>query len=153
MTRSGCSVPNDGLKGDANWSSIFGDPTTILFYVDPDHRDDNEHVGETIKNSQILPEKLRSYVVINYAATWLPNVFIQNAIESKQRQFTHATFVKDLSKTLIKCWSLADDSSDVLLIGRDGLLKFYHAGPLAPAKVEELLGLIRKDVNQTNSGD
>ena len=141
-----CEVSNGGLEDDRPWVAEFGAMPTIIFYVDPDERATNDHVAQAIKNSNLRPDAIRSYAIINYAASWLPNLFIQNAIEQKQKEFVHTTYVKDLTKRIVSCWSVADDASVVMLVAKDGVLKFYHAGAVPPAKLEEFMSLLKSDI-------
>lgn len=68
----------DGTK----WSSseIKG-KVFAFFYVDPDEKDLNEHVGQALK-AENFPENLYgSLAVINMDATWLPNWILKRLDE------------------------------------------------------------------------
>src|SRR5690606_27897574 len=80
------------LKGDLGgridgspWTSeMLKDKVWGFFYVDPDHRDLNEHLKEALDKAQFAKEKYGSVAVINMDASWLPNAIIASSIESNQ---------------------------------------------------------------------
>ena len=74
-------VLQDDLGGRLDgtpWSSeeLVSGKIIILFYVDPDESELNNHVTVAIKAEKFPLEKTGSVAVINMAATWLPNVKI-----------------------------------------------------------------------------
>jgi predicted transcriptional regulator len=117
-----------------------------LFYVDPDAKNMNEHVAAAIREAGFDKSKYALIAVINMAATWLPNAAIEKMLKSHQGDYPDTIYVKDLNKTLVSRWGLADDSSNVLLFDKEGKALFQKNGRLSDAEVSTLLGLIRKNL-------
>ena len=140
--------PTIVLEGDLGgrldgtpWNSeeLVSGKVIVLFYVDPDESDLNNHVSEAIKAEKLSPEKYGSVAVINMAATWLPNFAINIKLQSKQEEYKSTVYVKDLEKTLVKKWSLTDDNSDIILFGKDGKVLYSYDGKFSDAQVKELV--------------
>ena len=106
------------LDGTA-WSSdeLISGKVMVLFYVDPDESDLNNHVSDALKAENFPLDKYGSVGVANMGATWLPNFAINMKLKSKQVIHKSTVYVNDLEKILVKKWGLNDDDSDVMLFG------------------------------------
>jgi hypothetical protein len=93
----------DRLDGTP-WSSeeLVSGKINIIFYVDPDESELNNHVTETLKAEKFPLKKIGSVAVINMADTWLPNVKINIKLKSKQGENKTTVYVKDLEKSLVE---------------------------------------------------
>lgn len=142
------------LKGDLGgrldgspWSSKeLKGKVHVIFYVDPDEKDLNDDASEALRKEEFPREKFQTYGITNMDATWLPNIVISSAIESKQERYPTTIMIKDYDKVLVKEWNLADDNSDVLAFDKNGKLIFMKAGKLTQQEIKELIGLIRKNL-------
>jgi predicted transcriptional regulator len=150
------TLPVTELKGDDGgrvdgkaWSSAeIKDKVYVLFYVDPDEKDTNEHVGNALKKRNFDRTHYGSIAIINMAATWLPNFAIASSLEKKQKKYPNTIYVKDLNKKLQKSWGLKDDASNVLLFNKQGELIFNEHGKLSNDKVKSLLALIEENMKK-----
>ena len=88
-------------------------------------------------------EKTGSVVVVNMAASWLPDVTINKKLKIKQEEYKTTVYVKDLKKTLVEKWGLSDDSSNIMLFGKDGKVLFSIDGEFTEAQVQELINVIK----------
>ncbi len=144
-------LPKITLSGDdggrvngSDWSSQeLQGKVHILFYVDPDEKETNEHTSQALKNAAFDLAKFGSCAIINMAATWVPNVLINKNLAEKQKEFPNTIYVKDLKKTLVKTWGVADHASVVMLFDKTGKLLFHHDGKLSDEQIQQLLALIR----------
>lgn len=152
QAKVGQKPPNVVLTGDdggkvagGKWDSgeIHG-KLFVLFYVDPDHADTNEHVAKALKKANFPLRQVGTMAVVNMDATWLPNFAIKRKLKAKQKKYTSTLYVMDKRKVLVKRWKLKDDASDVLLFDAKGQVLFRHDGKLPGAQVTELLATIRK---------
>ena len=137
-------VLKDDLGGrldGTQWSSeeLVSGKIIVLFYVDPDESDLNNHVSDALKAENFPLDKYGSVGVANMAATWLPNFAINIKLQSKQEEYKSTVYVKDLEKTLVKKWSLTDDNSDIILFGKDGKVLYSYDGKFSDAQVKELV--------------
>ena len=140
-------VLKDDLGGrldGTQWSSeelAFG-KVIVLFYVDPDESELNNHVSDALKAENYPKEKYGSIGMANMAATWLPNFAINMKLKSKQEQYKSTVYVKDLDKTLVKKWGLSDDNSDVVVFGKDGSVLYSIDGKFTDAQVKEIVKVV-----------
>ena len=143
--------PKVVLKGDLGgridgrqWSSeeLVSEKVIVLFYVDPDESELNNHVSDALKAENYPKEKYGSIGMANMAATWLPNFAINMKLKSKQEKHKETVYVKDLDKTLVKKWGLSDDNSDVIVFGKDGRVLYSVDGKFTDAQVKEIVKVI-----------
>ena len=139
------------LKGDfggrldgTQWSSeeLVSGKVIVLFYVDPDESELNNHVSNALKAENYPKEKYGSIGMANMAATWLPNFAINMKLKSKQEKHKETVYVKDLDKILVNKWNLSDDNSDVVVFGKDGRVLYSVDGKFTDTQVKEIIKLI-----------
>ena len=139
------------LKGDlggridgTQWSSeeLVSGKVIVLFYVDPDESELNNHVSDALKAENYPRDKYGSIGMANMAASWLPNFAINMKLKSKQEQYKSTVYVKDLDKTLVKKWGLRDDNSDVVVFGKDGSVIYSVDGKFTDAQVKEIVKVV-----------
>ena len=133
-----------GRLDGTQWSSeeLVSGKVIVLFYVDPDESELNNHVSDALKAENYPKEKYGSIGMANMAATWLPNFAINMKLNSKQEQYKSTVYVKDLEKTLVKKWGLSDDNSDVVVFGKDGRVLFSVDGKFTDAQVKEIVKVV-----------
>ena len=134
------------VTGEAFSSDILKGKVHVLFYVDPDEKELNEHVSAALKKEAFDRNKYASVAIINMAATWLPNFAIASKLEDKQKQYPDTLYVKDLQSVLVKEWELKDDSSNVVLFSQDGKVLFLKKGKLNNEETFELISLIQDNI-------
>ena len=133
-----------GRLDGTQWSSeeLVSGKVIVLFYVDPDESELNNHVSDALKAENYPKEKYGSIGMANMAATWLPNFAINMKLKSKQEQYKSTVYVKDLDKTLVKKWGLSDDNSDVVVFGKDGNVIYSVDGKFTDAQVKEIVKVV-----------
>ncbi|MDF1882190.1 transcriptional regulator [Sulfurimonas sp. MAG313] len=134
------------VNGEAFSSEILKTKLHILFYVDPDEKEMNEHVSSALKEQNFDKNAYASVAIINMAATWLPNFAIASKLKSKQETYPDTLYVKDLQSVLVKEWDLKDDSSNVVLFAKDGRVLFIKKGKLSSEETLELISLIQDNI-------
>ena len=142
------SGDNGGLVKDGSaWSSSsIKDKVYVMFYVDPDEKDTNEHFSKALKANKYDKSKFGSIAVINLAATWKPNFVIEQILKGKQKEYPDTIYVKDKNSVLVKEWDVADDASDILLFDKDGTLLFYKAGKMEQEDMQKVFKLIEEHI-------
>ncbi len=135
------------LDGTA-WSSeeLISGKVIVLFYVDPDEADLNNHVSDALKAENFPLDRYGSVAVGNMDATWLPNFAINMILKNKQEKHKSTIYVKDLKKTIVKKWGLSDDNSDIVLFGKDGSVIYSHDGKFSNKQVEELIQVVKDNL-------
>ena len=127
------------------WSSAaLQGKVSVLFYVDPDEKDTNNAASDALENEKYTSDKFQAFGIVNMAATWMPNFAISVALKDKQKRYPQTIYVRDYKKVLVKEWNIADDSSDVLVFDKKGVLIFRKDGKLSPVDIQTLLKTIRE---------
>lgn len=140
---------NGGLVEDGSaWnSSIIKNKVYVVFYVDPDEKDVNEHFSQALKKKDYRSKgAFGSMAIINLAATWKPNFIIEKILKSKQKEFPKTLYVKDKNSVLVKEWNLADDASDILIFDKRGKLLFSKSGAMSEDDMKKAFNLIEENL-------
>ncbi len=136
-----------GRLDGSSWSSAeIKNKVHVLFYVDPDEKDLNERAADLLQNANFPLDKYGSIAVINMAATWLPNIALEASLKQKQKKFPDTLYVKDFNKLFVKTWGLKDDSSNILLFDKSGMLLMKIMGKATEQEEQKLLGLIKDNL-------
>ena len=147
----GSPLPLTSLSGEeggtldqSQWESAsLTRKVHVVFYVDPDEKNTNNHVSEALKKEQFDRNVYGSVAIINMAASWLPNWALESALEEKQATYPDTLYVKDMHKKLINTWGLKDYSSNVYVIDKDGIVRFVFEGKLDSVSIQRLIETIR----------
>lgn len=127
-----------------DWSSeSLKGKLTFFFYVDPDEKDKNQKFSDALKEQNFPSEKLGYIAMINMAATWMPNFAINSALKSSQKKYPKTLYLKDMSKTFVSKWNLADDNYHILLLDESGKVLFSRAGELPVEEYEKVFEIVR----------
>ncbi|MDQ7044266.1 MAG: YtfJ family protein [Sulfurimonas sp.] len=140
---------NGGQAADNSpWnSSSIKDNVYVMFYVDPDEKDVNEHFSQALKKKDYRKVgAFGSIAIVNLAATWKPNFIIEKILKSKQEEFPDTIYVKDKSSTLVKEWEVADDASNILIFDKNSKLLFYKSGKMSEKDMEDAFKLIEANL-------
>ncbi|MCK9472907.1 YtfJ family protein [Sulfurimonas sp.] len=139
---------NGGLAGnDAAWdSSTIKDKVYVMFYIDPDEKDTNEHFSKKLNEKKYDKTNYGNIAIVNLAATWKPNVVIENLLKSKQKEFPDTIYVKDKKSVLVKEWGLKDDASNILIFSKDSKLLFYKSGKISEDDIKKAFNIIEENL-------
>ncbi len=143
------SGKNGGLVKDGKaWNSnMLKDKVYVMFYVDPDKKDDNEEFSQALKAKEYRKKgAFGSIAIINMAATWKPNFAINVILKGKQKEFPKTIYVKDYDKVLVKEWGLDDDASNILIFSKDGTLLFYKSGKMSTSDTQKAFDIIEANL-------
>ena len=143
------SGDNGGLvKGEAEaWNSqSIKDKVYVMFYVDPDEKDTNNHFSAALKAKKYDRANYGSLAIINLAATWKPNFVIESILKDKQVEFPDTIYVKDKNSVLVKEWAVADDASNIIIFAKNGKVLFYKSGAMSDDDMTEAMQLIEDNL-------
>jgi predicted transcriptional regulator len=123
----------------------LGTKVIVLFYTDPDVKEQNEPFRDFLKAKNLDPAKVRGMGVVNMKDTWKPDFAIRRAVREKLKKFPLSLILTDPEHALQKSWSLGDcdDKDLVIIIGKDRKVAFFKAGKLEPAEMEPAFGIIK----------
>jgi YtfJ family uncharacterized protein len=137
------SGKDGGIVDGPAWSSaMIKNKVTVLFYVDPDRKDDNNVLDKALQAKHFNRKKYRSIAIVNMEATWMPDAIIERKLSNKKKEFPDTLYVKDKNKVLVKKWGLEDDASDVLLFDKSGKLIYKKFGRLGHKEIAKVIKLI-----------
>ena len=119
----------------------------VMFYVDPDEKDMNEHVGPALKKEKFDRAFFGSIACINMAATWKPNFIISSILKDKQVEFPTTIYLKDMDKKILKAWKFKDDSSNVIVFNKARKVLFASEGKVSPEALKTLIQTIKDILN------
>ncbi len=143
------SGKNGGRVDGMPWHSrMLTDKVYVLFYVDPDKKDDNEAFIDALHQKNYDKEKYGSVAIINLKATWLPDFVIAKKLKAKQKEFPHTIYVKDKTKYLVREWGLKDDASNILIFDKQGKLIYQHDGTIDKEEMQKAFAVIEKNLNK-----
>ena len=132
------------LDGSKWQSSTIKDKVFVMFYVDPDEKDVNEHYSQALKvEKEAKRLSFQSIAIINLAATWKPNFVIESILKDKQEEFPNTIYVKDRASVLVNEWEIADDSSNILIFSQNGELLFYKEGAMSEEDIAKSFKIIK----------
>ena len=140
---------NGGLVQDGKaWDSdSLKDNVFVMFYVDPDEKDVNEHFSQALKKFKKENNlHFQSIAVINLAATWKPNFIIEKILKSKQEEYPDVIYVKDKNSVLVKAWGVDDDASDIIVFDKEGKVLFYKSGAMSKEDINKTFQLIKENI-------
>ena len=148
-------IPKEVILHDDIGGKVTGEPFStkqikgkvyLVSYVDPDFKDTNSVFFDKVKAQNYDRSLYNSIVIINFAATWLPDFAISASLKSKQKKFPHTIFVEDRARLLVKERGMIEDAAVVMLFDSEGKLLFIQNGELTPAQRQEVISLIDKRV-------
>ena len=143
------SGENGGLvkENGGEWnSSSLKDKVMVMFYVDPDEKDANEHFSKALKEQNYNREKFGSIAVVNLAATWKPNFVIESILEEKQLEFPHTIYVKDRNSVIVNEWAVEDDASNIIIFSKTGKVLFYKSGAMSDEDSTKAMQIIESNL-------
>jgi len=122
-----------GYLDSTQWSSNDMDAkVNIIFYVDPDLKDLNDDFAQDLQDLHLSSKELKVFVIINMQASWIPNILIDSVLESKQKKFPEAHYVKDNHRMLVKKWNFKDDAYDIVAVDKAHKVIFSYSGEMTP---------------------
>ena len=117
-----------------------------IFYVDPDHANQNKEFRENLEKNQIDSPNIYGFGIVNLKdAPMLPNSIVRAMIRKKVKQ-TGAAIYTDPDRILSKAWDLGDcnDQFVLLFVTKDGEVEFMSKGEMAQQQINEFYRVIDK---------
>lgn len=148
----GDRAPDFKLKDSTGKDYSLEDPRfkgKVLYigYVDPDEKDTNNHVEDTLKkevdSGGLDKTRYEGFGIANLKATSLPNFIIKALIKSKQEK-TGAVVLLDYDYTILNLWGLRNDSSEIVVLDKDRICRYKHSGRLPPEDLAKMMRIIKE---------
>jgi predicted transcriptional regulator len=148
----GDRAPDFKLKDSIGKEYSLDDPRfkgKVLYvaYVDPDEKDTNNHVEDTLKRERdsggLDKARYEGFGIVNLKASNLPNFIIKSSIKSKQEK-TGAVILLDYDYTILNLWGVKNDSSDVVVLDKERICRYVYNGKLPPEELAKMIQTIKE---------
>ncbi|WP_297448874.1 YtfJ family protein [uncultured Alistipes sp.] len=124
----------------------FGKKHLLIFYVDPDHANQNKEFREDLEKNQINSDDIYGFGIVNLKdAPLLPNSIVRAMVRKKVKQ-TGAAIYTDPDNLLSKAWGLGDcnDKFVLLFVTKEGRIEFMSKGEMTQPQIDEFWRVIDK---------
>ena len=124
----------------------LGEKVLMIFYVDPDHANQNKEFRENLEKNQIDSENIYGFGVVNLKdAPMLPNAIVR-AMVRKNSNRTGAAIYTDPGYLLRDAWDLGDcnDKFVLMIVNKERELEFISKGEMNQQQIDEFYRVIDK---------
>lgn len=127
------------LDGNPTKLPHFGEKNLMIFYVDPDHHNqNNDFTVELERNHRAQGDNLYGFGVMNLKdAPMIPNGMARS-MAKKRTAKNGATVLADQNRILSRAWGLGDCNNQfvLMLVSKEGELVFLRKGVLSDDDIE-----------------
>lgn len=123
----------------------WGNKVLLVLYTDPDVADQNDEFADAVKALGLSKDNFQSMGVANMKdAPAKPNWIIRRIVRKKIDKYG-TTILTDPDRLLAQAWQLGDcnDKSVVLILDKEGSVRFFHKGKLSESQRTQALDLLR----------
>lgn len=100
---------------------------------------------KAIKAARFPADRFQPTTIVNTADELFGSGFIVRAkIAKNQRRYPWAQFVIDCQGTGAKTWRLEEQSSTIIVLDKQGRVRWVKDGALTPQEVRQVMGLIHQ---------
>lgn len=104
----------------------------------------NAPMIEAIKQAKLPHDKYQTVTIINSDdAIWGTSAFVKSSAEESKQAFPWSSIVLDTKGMARNAWGLAQESSAIALLDKQGKVLFAKDGQLAPTDIDKVMGLIK----------
>jgi hypothetical protein len=126
----------------------FGAKVLVIFYADADVADMNDPLADALDAKKFDESKYRGMGVANLRDSKAPNFIIRGIIKGKVEKYK-STILSDPDLSLCSAWALGNcnNTSIVLVVGKDKKVKHLQRGPIRAKELESFVSLVEGLVN------
>ncbi|RYJ19107.1 MULTISPECIES: YtfJ family protein [Rahnella] len=109
----------------------------------------NEPLITAIRAANLPHDSYQTTTIINTDDAIIgTGMFVRKSIESGKREFPWSQIIVDSNGTVKKAWELQPESSAVVVLDKNGVIKFAKDGQLSPQEVQQVITLVDKLVKE-----
>jgi len=109
----------------------------------------NEPLITAIRAANLPHDSYQTTTIINTDDAIIgTGMFVRKSIESGKREFPWSQIIIDSNGTVKKAWELQPESSAVVVLDKNGVIKFAKDGQLSPQEVQQVITLVDKLVKE-----
>ena len=129
-------------EGKDNSMASWAGKVLFVNYVDPDESDLNEHISDAMKKAKdqglLKDETYKGIGIADCKATWKPDVLIRSIAGSKAKKF-NTVILFDYDATLRAAWGLEIDTSNVILLDKNRIVRVIVRGKVPESEVAAIV--------------
>ncbi|MDX7988816.1 YtfJ family protein [Xenorhabdus sp. 12] len=141
---------NDGKFSYKNWSSaeLPGKVRTIQHIAGRSSaKEMNDPLIQALKAADLPQDKYQTTSVVNTDdAIFGTSVFVRNSLEDSKKEFPWSQFIVDSNGLAKKAWGLEPDSSAIIVLDKQGNVKFVKDGKLSNEEIQHVISLIKDEL-------
>ncbi|MBC8949013.1 MULTISPECIES: YtfJ family protein [Xenorhabdus] len=152
VTDKGELLLNDGKFSYQNWSSteLSGKVRTIQHIAGRSSaKEMNDPLIQALKDADLPKDKYQTTSIMNTDdAIFGTGVFVRNSIEDSKKQFPWSQFIVDSNGLVKKAWGLEPKSSAIIVLDKNGKVKFVKDGKLSNEDITHVISLIKEELEK-----
>jgi YtfJ family uncharacterized protein len=112
----------------------------------------NSLLINAVKEAQFPEDRFQPTTIVNTDDA-IPGsgFFVRGKIEKNKKNYPWAQFVIDSDGIGRKTWQLPEESSTILVLDRQGRVRWAKDGSLSPTEVSDVIGLVQKLIGSGQS--
>ncbi|PKH23136.1 YtfJ family protein [Enterobacterales bacterium CwR94] len=105
----------------------------------------NASLVEAIKAAQFPHDRYQTTTIVNTDDA-IPGtaLFVRNSIEGNKKLFPWSQFIVDSDGNVRKAWDLAAKSSAIVVLDKQGEVRFAKEGALSAQEVQQVIALLKE---------
>ncbi|PHM74899.1 YtfJ family protein [Xenorhabdus kozodoii] len=152
VTDKGELLLNNDKFSYQNWSSaeLPGKVRTIQHIAGRSSaKEMNAPLIQALKEADLPKDKYQTTSIVNTDdAIFGTGMFVGNSIEDSKKQFPWSQFIVDSHGVVKKAWGLEPKSSAIIVLDKNGNVKFVKDGKLNHAEIEHVISLIEAELKK-----
>ena len=141
----GDTAPDWSFKDSADKTftmATWPNKVLLINYVDPDESEANEPFNEAMRKAReaglLLNTDYMGLGIVDCKATWKPDVLIRTIAGKKAEKYKR-TILFDYDAELRESWGLKEDSSNVILLDKNHVVKYISRGKIANEQIQSVV--------------
>ncbi|NCH70206.1 YtfJ family protein [Cronobacter dublinensis] len=108
-------------------------------------KEKNAGLIEAIKAAKLPHDRYQTTTVVN-SDDAIPGtgMFVRHSIETNKQQYPWSQFIVDSNGVALKAWHLEPESSAIVVLDKDGRVRFAKDGGLTQDEVQQVISLLQQ---------
>ncbi len=141
----GDTAPDWSFKDSADkvfTMATWPNKVLLINYVDPDESEANDPFNEAMSKAReaglLLSSDYMGLGIVDCKSTWKPDVLIRTIAGNKAEKYKR-TVLFDYDAELRESWGLKKDSSNVILLDKNHVVKYISRGKIADEHIQSVV--------------
>ncbi|NIY47604.1 YtfJ family protein [Cedecea colo] len=108
-------------------------------------KEKNAGLIEAIKAAKFPHDRYQTTTIVNTDDAIVgTGMFVRSSIESNKKQYPWSQFVVDSNGVAKKAWQLEDGGSAIVVLDKEGRIRYAKDGSLTQAEVQQVMNLLQQ---------